>query len=216
MTRRFARRVLYPALFVHAAAGACVVFLAAGGPVSFGVAGLCLCLVPFYAFFLAGWFFYRRYWAGIAPREMLAPYPFAMNIIMDSELGNFFRLAYTLIGAGTPLEEAVRRAADLIRTQPLRRRVIKATEPLGRGEPFAACLKEIGLPDETFATRLAIGEEAGELEEAFKETGEGLSERAQKQAASLFWKIALFLCILALLGVLLAAAGHFFSFATGS
>jgi len=209
---RFVKKTLYPALLVHSAAVLCIVYLVIGTVTPLALVGLGLAVVPFYGFLLLGALFYRRYWTGVASRDRLLVFPSVMKIINKSELGNFFRLLYTLYGAGIRLDDAALRAAELIRTRSIRDKVIKALAPLTRGEPLATCLKDIGLPDETYITRLSIGEEAGQLEEALKETGEELAEKAQDKASRLLTRISVTITVLAYLGVALILASHYVNY----
>jgi type II secretory pathway component PulF len=206
---RFLKKTLYPALLVHAAAVLCIIYMIIGDVTPLALIGLGLAVVPFYGTLLLGWHFYRRFWSGLASRERLFVFPSVMNIINKSELGNFFRLLYTLYGAGIRLDDAALRAAELIRTRSIREKVTGALTPLTRGEPLAACLKDLGLPDETYITRLTIGEEAGQLEEALKETGEELAERAQMKASALLRRISVFITVLAYLGVAIILVSHY-------
>jgi type IV pilus assembly protein PilC len=207
--KRFLARSLYPTLLVHFAAVVCIVSMSVSGATTFGLAALALALVPFYAIALFLGHLYKHYWVGPESRDRLQAYPFLMRIINESELGNFFRHLYTLYGAGIRLDDAAKRAAALIRTPSVRDRVTRALEPLGKREPFTNCLKGFGLPDDTYVTRLRIGEEAGQLEEALKETGEELAERAQKKAAALLGRAAVLVTILAYVGVTLIILGYY-------
>jgi type II secretory pathway component PulF len=206
---RFMRRMLYPALLIHAAAILCIVYIILGKATPLALTGLALAVVPFYAFLLVGWHFYRRYWTGLAPRDHLLAFPAVMRIVNKSELGNFFRLLYTLYGAGIRLDDAAFRAAELIRARSIREKVLEALAPLKRGEPLAACLENIGLPDDTYITRLSIGEDSGQLEEALKETAEELAEKAQARASALLTRISIFVTVLAYLGVVMILASHY-------
>jgi type IV pilus assembly protein PilC len=211
--RRFLKRTLYPAILVHFAALVCVVAMiardSAGESTALAWVGLAIALVPFYVGLACGWHLYTRYWKGPGPRDEVASFPFIMAIFRQSELGNFFRLLYTLYGAGIQLDKAANQAASLIRTDSIRGRVFRAIAPLAKKEPFSACLKEFGLPDETFSTRLAIGEESGNLEEAFRETAEELTERAQARATALLTRISILVTLLAYLGVAAIIVGFY-------
>jgi len=201
---QFIVRASYPAVFLHLLAAAGVVIVMIYGVSVLKVAGLCLIVLPSWITAFSGWSLYRRYWSGPESRDELSPSSLAMKIIGDSELGTFFRLAYTLTGAGVPIEEAMEKSAGLIRTKSICRRVTQALANRPKEEPLAACLKEIGLKDETFITRLRIGEESGEIEEALKETGEELSELARARAFRFLTKAMLLLGALAAVGTLFA------------
>jgi type II secretory pathway component PulF len=204
VTLQFIVRASCPAVFFHLLAAAGVVVTMIYGLSALGVAGLCLMILPTWITAISGWSLYRRYWSGLESRDDLSPSSLATKIIGDSELGTFFRLAYTLTGAGLPVEEALSKSADLIRTQSIRRRVTQALSNRKEGELLAACLKEIGLRDDTFITRLRIGEESGEIEEALKETGEELSELARTRVFRFLNRATILLGALAAVGTILA------------
>jgi len=205
---RFAKRILYPALLVHVAALVCVYFLVYTDATLWAAGGLVVALVPFYTLLLFGWSLHNRFWAGPESRDTFQTFPFIMSIVRDSELGNFFRLVYTLYGAGIRLDEAARRSASLIRTGSIRKTVVAALEPLDKNEPFSACLEAIGLPDHSFVTRISIGEETGNLEEALKETGEELADRAQQKASTQLKRITVIITILAYVAAGMVIIGH--------
>jgi|GEM_PF-6250702 len=206
---RFLSKIIYPTILVHAAAVACVVYMVINEISPLPLIGVGICLVPFYIAVFMGWHFIKHYWIGLRSRDRFMRYPVLMKIIKDSELGNFFRLLYTLYGAGVRLSEAATQAAGLIRTHSIREQVSCAVATLDEGNPFADCLKDLGLPEEAYVMRLRIGEETGNLEEALKETGEELAERAQKKATSLLVKFSFLITAIAYIGVAVIAIGHY-------
>ncbi len=205
---RFTKAILYPAVLVHVAALVCVFYLVYTEATLWGAGGLVIALVPFYGLLLFGWNLFGRYWTGPESRDTFQTFPFIMAIVRESELGNFFRLLYTLYGSGIRLDEAARKSAELIRTGSIRNSVLKALAPLEKGEPLAACLDELGLPDRSFVTRLSIGEDTGNLEEALKETGEELAEQAQNRASVILKRVTVIITILAYVAAGLVIIGH--------
>lgn len=199
----------YPALIVHVTAAAAVALLYMGLMTPMMIAGFLLAVVPFYGVVLTAWSFMSNYRNDAAYRDRLLSSRFLGKIVKYQELGDCFRLLYTLYAAGIRLDEAANRAVSMISAASLKGRVKKAFSPLEEGEPFTACLEGLDLPDVATAKRLSVGEETGNLEEALKETAEELEECARKGTASLLLRAAVVVGACALLGAACLIVGFY-------
>jgi general secretion pathway protein F len=114
--------------------------------------------------------------------------PVVSNIHMKLVIARFSRTLGTLLHSGVPILDALRVSREVVGNEVISDKLIALEEGVSKGRGIYAPLKDLGVFPPIVAQMIAVGEEAGRLEETFlmiADRFESESTATIKRAASL-------------------------------
>ncbi len=114
--------------------------------------------------------------------------PFAGTLMMKLIIARFSRTLGTLLASGVPILEAIRIAREVVGNEVVSGRLADLEEGVKTGRGVSKPLMEIGVFPPIVAQMIAVGEEAGRLEETFLSVAERFETEGRtliKRAVSL-------------------------------
>jgi type II secretory pathway component PulF len=93
--------------------------------------------------------------------------PFVKKLSMRLIISRFSRTLGTLLQSGVPIIEAIRISRDVVDNETVSGKLIAIEEGIGKGRGISLPLRESGIFPPIVTQMVAVGEEAGRLEETF-------------------------------------------------
>jgi general secretion pathway protein F len=93
--------------------------------------------------------------------------PFVKKLSMRLIISRFSRTLGTLLQSGVPIIEAIRISRDVVDNETVSRKLVAIEEGIGKGRGISLPLRESGIFPPIVTQMVAVGEEAGRLEETF-------------------------------------------------
>ncbi|GAB6144235.1 type II secretion system F family protein [Desulfocicer niacini] len=125
----------------------------------YGFMAMGFCLICVMSYFFLKW----EKGALIFDRHLLK-FPLIGEVVICYAMARFSATLSTLLSSGTPLNNAVKIASDLVGNRYLNRCIIRALHGLEQGAGFADSLEQTGVFPDMAISMIAAGEEGGSLE----------------------------------------------------
>ncbi len=129
--------------------------------------------------------FYMKRFLGTADGKlrfdrMRLKIPVLGNFIREAEIGRFARTLSTLLESGVVISTALESVWAVLDNEVLRREIKKASEDVSGGDSLAQALKKCPSFPETAINMVAVGEEAGRLEDSLAKLADAYERQSDR------------------------------------